>query len=92
MTFSQLTPWQLLLWIAAVEMISIPLVVFMCTAINNAKNRAKEQHVARTFAMFGKAFEKTVNDILPKIELANNLKKAAADVMNKKNEDKKKED
>lgn len=61
---SVLNPWQLLVWIAGLELISVPLIIFMINAIVIGYFKAKESHAAKMMNALGAAFEKVGNDIL----------------------------
>ena len=52
-----LTPWQTLLWIAAVELISLPLIAGFVRTIIDGYFKAKEEHIGRVFNSLGKAIE-----------------------------------
>ena len=45
--FVTMAPWQILLWIAGVELISIPLIVFTTNAIFIGYFKLKEQHFVK---------------------------------------------
>lgn len=64
--FSSMNPWQVLVWIAGLEVISIPLVIFMVNAIVIGYYKVKEQHQVRMLNALGGLFEKIGNDISSK--------------------------
>lgn len=60
-----LTPWQLLLWIAAVLMISVPLISILVNTIITGYFTAKEKHVYKmtnNFSNVAKEFIKTIEE------------------------------
>lgn len=73
MIFANFTPWQLLLWVAALFMIMTPLIVILVTACFNGYFSAKERHM--------KAMVKYVVDFIDA------AMKTAADVVTKKAEE-----
>lgn len=52
-----LSPWQFLLWIAGLELISIPLLIFLMNAIFVAWFRLKELHQIKVIRSIGEAME-----------------------------------
>lgn len=67
MNFSAFTPWQFILWIVCVEMVSIPLIAILVGTIINGYFRAKENHVSRVMNAAAKAFEKITDDLTKKM-------------------------
>lgn len=65
--FSVLNPWQLLAWIAGLELISIPLIIFTVNAIVIGYFKVKEQHQIKFMNALGGLFEKVGNDISKKM-------------------------
>lgn len=63
-----LTPWQLLLWIAAVGMIMVPLIGILCTSIINAHYKAKEQYTIHIVTLFMKAIGGATEAVAKTIE------------------------
>jgi hypothetical protein len=60
---ANLTPWQFLIWLAAVLMITVPLIAIMFGMIFNKYYKAKENFIYRTVSNFAKAFEATAKNI-----------------------------
>lgn len=63
---SSLNPWQLLVWIAGLELISIPLIIFMVNAIVIGYFKTKEQHQIKFINAIGGLFEKIGSDLMSK--------------------------
>jgi len=57
MIFAGMAPWQVLVWILGLELISAPVIIFVVNSINVGKYRAQEQHHARMIATLGKFLE-----------------------------------
>ena len=57
MIFAGMAPWQVLVWILGLELISAPVIIFVANAINIGRYRAQEQHQARMIATLGKILE-----------------------------------
>lgn len=66
-----LTPWQMILWIAGLELISIPLIIFTVNAIMIGYFKLKEKHAAELIGGIGKVFETLGNDLTKKIKEEN---------------------
>ena len=66
-TLSMLNPWQLLLWIIALEVVSIPLFIWFFGAVFSSYYREKEKHSGRMANAIGTALTKTANDNLGKL-------------------------
>lgn len=64
---ASLTPMQLLLWIAGLELISIPLIIFTANAIMIGFFRAKEQHQGRVANSISLSFEKIAKEVSDKL-------------------------
>ena len=64
----ELNPWQILLWVVALELISVPLIVFCVNSIFIGYFKAKEQHEGRMITTFGKFLGKVGSDLNEKIE------------------------
>lgn len=62
-----LTPWQMLLWIVGLEIISAPIIVTVANSIINAKYKAQELHMARMAKAVGGVLEKIGNDMSSKL-------------------------
>jgi hypothetical protein len=58
-----LNPWQLLVWIAGLELISAPLLIFVINSAFVGWFRAKEQHQAKTLNALGSVIEEVGNKI-----------------------------
>lgn len=67
MIFAGLAPWQVLVWLMGLELLSAPIIIFTVNAISIGFFRAKEQHTARMLASFGKMLE-TMGGKLDKIK------------------------
>lgn len=52
-----LSPWQTLLWIAALELISLPLIAGFVRSIIDGYFKAKEEHAGRVLNSLGKTIE-----------------------------------
>jgi len=65
---ANLTPWQLLLWIAAVLMISVPLISILINTIITGYFTAKEKHLYKITSNFSKAFENVLKEFINEIE------------------------
>lgn len=52
-----LSPWQLLMWIAGLELISIPLLIFLINSIIIGYFKIKEQHQAKMLKALGVMIE-----------------------------------
>ena len=65
---ASLNPWQLLAWIAALELISVPLIIFTVNAITIGKYKAQEQHQAKMIGTAGKVFETFGKELAAKLE------------------------
>jgi len=59
-----LTPWQMLIWIAGLELISIPLVVVTANSIISGYFKAKEMHFLKIIKALGEFLEKTGQDLI----------------------------
>lgn len=57
MIFAGMAPWQVLVWILGLELISAPVIIFVVNAITIGKYKAQEQHQARMIATLGKILE-----------------------------------
>lgn len=73
--FENLNAWQMLLWIAGLEIISAPIIVTVANSIANGYFRAKEAHAARITKAFGTVLEKIGNSMSSKSSV-DNLKEA----------------
>ena len=65
---ANLTPWQLLLWIAAVGMILVPLIGILVNTIIIGYFNAREKFYYRMASNFAKAFEKAFKTMNEEIE------------------------
>jgi len=65
---ASLTPVQLLLWIAGLELISIPLIIFTVNAIFIGFFKAKEQHQGRMLNSLAKTIETIAKTATEKIQ------------------------
>ena len=63
---SVLNPWQLLVWIAGLELISVPLIIFMINAIVIGYFKVKEQHQAKFINALGELFKQAGNELSAK--------------------------
>ena len=72
--FVNLTAWQMLLWIAGLELISIPLCIFMFNSIMIGYYKIKEQHQTRFMKAISEVIAKAGNDLsnLAKSKVGNN--------------------
>lgn len=61
-----LNSWQMLLWIAGLELISVPLIIFMANAIVIGYFKTKQNFIATTVRSFGKVLEDTGKGLLNK--------------------------
>lgn len=59
-----LNPWQTLLWIVALEVVSLPLIVAAISSIIDRYYRSKEAHSARIM----KAIANTIDEVTKKIK------------------------
>lgn len=66
-TLSMLGPLQLLVWIIALEVVTIPLLVWLTGALFATYFREKEKHSGRMANAVGTALTKAANDNLSKI-------------------------
>lgn len=62
-----LSPRQLLAWIAGLEVISAPIIIFIFNAIMIGYFKAKEQHQSKMIGAFGKTVEAMGKDLTKKI-------------------------
>lgn len=63
-----LSPWQFLLWIVCLEILTVPLVAFMCNTIFLGYFKAKEGHIARITTAIAKTIEKAANETIEKLK------------------------
>lgn len=63
MIFAGMAPWQVLVWIMGLELISAPIIIFTVNAISIGFFRAKEQHQARLLGSLGKILETAGNNL-----------------------------
>lgn len=63
MIFANMAPWQLLVWIMGLELLSVPIIVYVANAISIGFFKAKEQHQARMLNSLGNTFEKMGKDL-----------------------------
>jgi ABC-type Fe3+ transport system permease subunit len=63
-----LTPWQLLLWIAAVGMIMVPLISILVTTIVTGYFNIREKFYYRLASNFSKAFENALKTMIGEME------------------------
>lgn len=61
-----LNAWQLLLWIAGLELISVPLIIFTANAIVIGYFKTKQNFVTTTIRSFGKVLEDVGKEMLNK--------------------------
>ena len=54
---NNLEPWQLLVWILGLELISAPIIIFCANAISIGWYKAKEQYQIKSIARLGKIME-----------------------------------
>ena len=67
MNLSLLSPWQLMLWIVCLEVLSIPLIVILVNSIIIGYFKAKRDHIGKMANSFAKAFEKIADNMLKTI-------------------------
>lgn len=67
-----LNPWQLLLWIAGLELISVPLIIFTANAIMIGYFKAKENHVAKMLNAFSATVENFTKTVFAKTSKEDN--------------------
>ena len=65
---SQLSPWQLLVWIAGLEIISAPILIFIANSIMIGYYKVKEAHQKRVLGTTGKILETFTNELENKIK------------------------
>lgn len=70
--FSILNPWQLLVWIAGLELISVPLIIFMINAIVIGYFKVKEQHQIKFINALSELLKQAGNDLSAKINKEEN--------------------
>lgn len=61
--FATMNPWQMLLWIAGLELISIPLFIFTINAIVIGYYKVKEQHQVKIMNGLSEVLKKTGDDL-----------------------------
>ena len=61
--FATMNPWQILLWIAGLELISIPLFIFTINAIVIGYFKIKEQHQVKIMNGLSEVLKKTGDDL-----------------------------
>ena len=66
MCLNTLSPWQLLLWIVCLEILSVPLIAILVNAIIVGYFKAKRDHFGKIATSFSKALEKITTDIMEK--------------------------
>lgn len=64
--FVNFTPWQILLWIVALELVTAPLLCMIFSSVFNAYYRAKDAHIGRVLNALGKTIEAATNKITKK--------------------------
>lgn len=67
-----LNPWQLLLWIAGLELISVPLIIFTANAIMIGYFKAKENHIAKMLNAFSGTIENITKTVFAKTSKEDN--------------------
>lgn len=65
---ANLTPLQLLLWIAGLGMILVPLICILANTLMTLRYKAKEQYVYRLFNNISKAFEGAMKAMLEEMK------------------------
>lgn len=61
--FATMNPWQMLLWIAGLELISIPLFIFTFNSIMIGYYKIKEQHQVKIINGLSEVLKKTGDDL-----------------------------
>lgn len=69
---ANLTPWQMLLWIAAVGMIMVPLLGILINTIITGYFNAREKFYYRVAGNFSKAFESALKAFAEGMEKGKN--------------------
>jgi len=64
--FATMNPWQMLLWIAGLELISIPLFIFTINAIVIGYFKVKEQHQVKIMDGLSAVIKKAGDDLVNK--------------------------
>lgn len=77
--FVNLTPWQMLLWIAGLELISVPLFIFTFNAIAIGYFKLKEQHQSRIMNGLSEVFKKAGTDLEKMVNKSNTNKEETID-------------
>lgn len=67
-TISTLNPWQLLLWIVGLELLSLPLIVGGINSAFNGYFKAKEQHVGKLAKAIGDSLTEAAKTMIKKKE------------------------
>ena len=65
---ANLTPWQFLLWLAAVMMIAVPLLGILATVIMSAYYKAKEQFIMRIMTAVSKGIGAAAETLVKEME------------------------
>ena len=77
-----LSPWQLLLWIAGVELITLPLVIFCGKSIIHGYFESKREYLTSLLNAAGKTIEQMVKDGMPNKEETRNGKEEQKEGIN----------
>lgn len=65
---ANLTPWQFLLWLAAVMMIAVPLLGILATVIMSAYYKTKEQFIMRIMTAVSKGIGAVAETLAKEME------------------------
>ena len=80
---SNLTPWQTLLWILALEMVSAPVLIILFNGIAAGYYKAKQAFIGNILGALGRTLEKAAENTQQKLEAQKtNKEQQAADFMN----------
>ena len=63
MSFAQMTPWQLLVWIVGLEVITLPLIVGFVKSIITGYFAEKRKYLGDLAKALGETVSKMANDI-----------------------------
>lgn len=66
--FATMNPWKMLLWIAGLELISIPLFIFTINAVIIGYYKVKEQHQAKHMNAISEVIKKAGSDFAQSIK------------------------